>query len=187
MNISKREIRFICLYQILFFSFCYLYEKSSEWKYNGRRGITERFAERSAWKGGRSEYSWGQLGQFHQRRKWHQVAVYPRGYCSRHVQPATISPFAAQPLLLHPSLPFRNCQPPSRWNQRWPTKCSRLSGPVGNGLRQVYVRNHPNWPRLSYQDTNRVTVEVPLKGECCVDDNISEKQVSTNVLILVKA
>lgn len=123
--------------------------------------------------GGRCEYSWGQLGQFHRRRKWHQVAVYPRGYCSRHVQPASTLDYLtlcrSSPTSLSHPFPFRNCQPPSRWNRRWPTKCSSLSGPVANGLRQVYVRNRPNWPRLSYQDTNRVTVEVPLKAEAGVE------------------
>lgn len=131
----------------------------------GQSNRTIRNARRAArgecgGKGGRCEYSWGQLGQFHQRRKWHQVAVYPRGYCSRHVQPSVDSrlshPLPLIPYFFH--YPFRNCQPPSRWNRRWPTKCSSLSGPVGNGLRQVYVRDQPNWPRLSYQDTNRVAV-----------------------------
>lgn len=31
------------------------------------------------------------------------------------------------------------------------------------------MRNRPNWPRLSYQDTNRVTVEVLLKAEAGVE------------------
>lgn len=49
------------------------------------------------------EYGWGQLGRFHRRRKWHQVAVYPRGHCSRHVQPALpLDYFPLGPPLLHP-------------------------------------------------------------------------------------
>lgn len=48
------------------------------------------------------EYGWGQLGRFHRRRKWHQVAVYPRGHCSRHVQP-TLPPDYFPPI--HPPTP----------------------------------------------------------------------------------
>lgn len=133
MNISKREIRFICLYQILFFSFCYLYEKSSEWKYNGRRGITERFAERSAWKGDRSEYSWGQLGQFHQRRKWHQVAVYPRGYCSRHVQPASTLDYLTLCRSTPTSSPLSPVQELSTTLTVEPTLTYKMQSVVGTG------------------------------------------------------
>lgn len=57
------------------------------------------------------EYGWGQLGRFHRRRKWHQVTVYPRGHCSRHIQPAL--PLDYFPPRA-PSLAFPwNCQPSS--------------------------------------------------------------------------
>lgn len=128
---KEKSDLFVCIRFFFFLSITYMKNRLNE--SITADGITERFAERSAWKGGRSEYSWGQLGQFHQRRKWHQVAVYPRGYCSRHVQPASTLDYLTLCRSTPTSSPLSPVQELSTTLTVEPTLTYKMQSVVGTG------------------------------------------------------